>query len=457
VQNVALDFKQLLKKGALILCLLSFSRSGSTQDVNSLAESELASLVEVYQHLHSHPELSYHEEQTAAYLADRLRSLGYDVTEGVGRYNEPGRVSYGLVGVMKNGAGPTAMVRTDLDGLPVSENTGLPYASQITTKDDGGSDVSVMHACGHDVHMASFLGTATLLSRLKDEWSGTLVLIGQPAEERGSGARAMLNDGLYERFPRPDFALALHSNASLEAGKVGYRTGYTLAAVDSVDITVRGEGGHGAYPHTTKDPIVLASRIVVALQTIVSREVSPLDSTVVTVGSIHGGSKHNIIPDQVHLQLTVRSYKPEVRRRVLDSIRRIALGVAASAGVPDDKAPIVEIDENEYTPTTYNNPELTERLVQIFERVLGPDNVIEMDPVMAGEDFSRYSLENNDIPISMFWLGTIDPERVEESRRTGTPLPSLHSSLFAPVPEPTLVTGVTAMTSAVLDLMRHSR
>ncbi len=452
-----MGFKRLVKKAAFVLCLLSFSRWGSTQDVNSLVESELASLVEIYQHLHSHPELSYHEEQTAGYVAGRLRSLGYEVTEGVGLYNEPGRVSYGLVGVMKNGAGPTVMVRTDLDGLPVSENTGLPYASQITTKDDGGSDVSVMHACGHDVHMTSFLGTATLLSRLKDEWSGTLVLIGQPAEERGAGARAMLNDGLYERFPRPDFALALHSNASIEAGKVGYRSGYALAAVDSVDITVRGKGGHGAYPHTTKDPIVLASRIVVALQTIVSREVSPLDSAVVTVGSIHGGSKHNIIPDQVHLQLTVRSYKPEVRRRVLDSIRRIALGVAASAGIPDDKAPIVEIDESEYTPTTYNDPELTERLVQTFQRVLGRENVIPTDPVMGGEDFSRYSLEEREIPISIFWLGTIDPERVEESRRTGTPLPSLHSSRFAPVPEPTLATGVTAMTSAVLELMGSSR
>ena len=452
-EDSTLQRQALWRTGIVVAVLICFGRLGTAQDLEDAVRSELDSLIDVYKHLHSHPELSYHEKETAAYLAQYLRELGFEVTEEVGRYPDSARVSYGLAAVMKNGNGPTVMVRTDLDGLPVEEKTGLPYASKARTTNDAGAEVGIMHACGHDVHMTSFLGAATLLSRLKGEWSGTLVMIGQPAEERGAGAKAMLEDGLYERFPRPDFALALHSNASLPAGDVGYCSGYALANVDSVDITVRGAGGHGAYPHTTKDPIVIAARIVVALQTIVSREVSPLDSAVVTVGSIHGGSKHNIIPDQVHLQLTVRSYKPEVRKRVLESIRRIANGVAASAGVPEHLAPLVESDESEYTPTTYNDPQLTARLVATFERVLDSEHVVEMDPVMGGEDFSRYTLKDREIPISMFWLGTIPRAAVQEARRTSTPLPSLHSSQFAPAPSLTLATGVTAMTAAVLELM----
>jgi len=419
-----------------------------------MVQSELAPLLETYRHLHSHPELSGHEKETAALVAEFLEERGYEVTEKVGRYTDPGAVSYGVVGSLRNGAGPTVLFRTDLDALPIVENTGLPYASTVRTTNDSGVEVGTMHACGHDIHITSFLGTATLLARLKDRWSGTLVMIAQPAEELGTGAKAMLADGLYTRFPRPDYALALHDEATLRAGTVGYCPGYALANVDSVDITVRGEGGHGAYPHLTKDPIVIAARIVVALQTIVSREVSPLDPAVVTVGSFHGGSKHNIIPDDVHLQLTVRSYKPEVRRHLLDAIRRIARGVAVSAGVPDDELPVVVVNEDEFTPATYNDPALTDRLVKVFERTLGADNVTRMDPVMGGEDFSQYALPDHEIPSFLFWLGTVSPERAEAARTTGVSLPSLHSSQFAPAPEPTIATGVLATTSAILELMK---
>ena len=305
------------------------------------------------------------------------------MTENVGDYGVFGRTSYGLVAVMENGAGPTVMVRTDLDGLPVEERTGVPYASRVRV-DNAGVDVGVMHACGHDVHMTSFLGTAKMLTRFKDQWAGTLMMIGQPAEERGAGARAMLKDRLYERFPLPDYALALHVSASLEAGKIAYCPGYALANVDSVDILVRGAGGHGAYPQMTKDPVVLAAQMILALQTIVSREVHPNDPAVVTVGSIHGGTKHNIIPDEVRLQLTVRSYKPEVREKIHAAIRRIAHGVAAAAGIPPDRAPIVEIPEEEFTPSTYNDPNLTGRVARALKTALGSENVFETDPVMGG-------------------------------------------------------------------------
>lgn len=438
----------------LFLAALCFSPPlAGQQALDGPLAQELPALVSVYEQLHSHPELSYHEQETSRFLAQELRSLGFEVTEQVGTYNSPELVSYGLVAVLRNGEGPTVMVRTDLDALPVEEKTGLPYASHVRVQAEAG-EVGVMHACGHDLHMTSFLGTARLLSGMKEKWSGTLVMIGQPAEERGSGALALLRGGLYERFPRPDFVLALHSNATLAAGKVGYREGYALANVDSVDITIRGAGGHGAYPHTTKDPVVIAAQVVLALQTIVSREVSPLDPAVVTVGSIHGGSKHNIIPDQVHLQLTVRSYKAEVRKKILAAIRRITNGVAAAAGVPPDRAPLVEISEQEFTPSTYNDPELTRRAVTVLESALGPDNVVRTDPVMGGEDFSRYALEDNQIPILMFWLGAVDPARVREAEQTGRQLPSLHSSEFAPLPEPAIRTGVRAMTALVLDLMQ---
>lgn len=439
---------------AILVVLLFAATLFGQESLDGLLARELDSLLSTYKDLHSHPELSYHEKETADFLAGELRTLGFEVTENVGDYGVPGRTSYGLVAVMKNGDGPTVMVRTDLDALPVEERTGLPYASRIKTH-LGETEVSVMHACGHDLHVTSFLGTARMLSQLRDRWAGTLVMIGQPAEERGAGARALLQDGLYSRFPRPDMALALHANANLEAGKVGYREGYALANVDSVDITVHGTGGHGSTPEATKDPVVVAAQVILALQTIVSREVSPLDSAVVTVGSIHAGTKHNIIPDEARLQLTVRSYKPEVRRKVLLAIERIAKGIAAAAGVPPDRAPTVAFAEDEYTPSTYNDPELTRRAVSALKSALGPDNVVATDPVMGGEDFSRYSLEGNQVPIFIFWLGAVDPLRLREAQEKGAPLPSLHSSRFAPLPEPAIRTGVKAMTSIVLDLMKR--
>ena len=438
-----------------ILAILAFGTSPliSQKSLDAISSRELPGLLETYKYLHLHPEISYQEEKTAALLALRLRTLGFEVTEHFGKYAEPGRTSHGIVAVMKNGSGPTVLVRTDLDALPVEEKTGLPYASKATARDDAGREVSVMHACGHDIHMTSFLGAATILSELKNQWTGTLVMIGQPCEERSGGAKAMLEGGLYSKFPRPDYLLALHDNATMASGTVGVCEGYTLASVTSVDITVRGVGGHGAYPHTTKDPVVLAAQIVLALQTIVSRENSPLDPAVVTVGTIHGGTKRNIIPDEVRLQITVRAYKEEVRQKILASIERIAKGIAAAAGVPSDRMPIVSADESEFAASTYNNPEFTRRIAHTFEFVLGKANVLKVDPVMGGEDFGYFSLDGK-IPLCIFWLGAIEPGKVAQSAKDGTPLPSLHSSLFAPDPEPTIRTGMKATAAAVMDLLK---
>lgn len=414
--------------------------------LDAAIQPELASLEALYKHLHANPELSYHEERTAARIAQELRDAGFEVTTGVG--------GHGVVGVLRNGPGPVVMVRTDLDALPVVEKTGLPYASKVKTRDDAGKEVGVMHACGHDMHMTSFVGTARTLGKLKDRWSGTLVMIGQPAEERGGGALAMLKDGLYERFPRPDYALALHASGSLEAGKIGYRHGYTLANVDTVDITIRGVGGHGAWPHMTKDPVVIASQVVLALQTIVSRELSPLDTAVVTVGSIHGGSKHNIIPDQVDLQLTVRSYSEESRKKILAAIRRITVNTARAAGVPEDREPIVKIAEEEFTPATFNTASLVDRLAPIWRQFFGAGKVVEVEPVMGGEDFSRYGMTAEKVPIFIFWLGTIDAARMEQAKANGASLPALHSPEYWPAIHPTIETGVKAMTVAVLELLK---
>lgn len=393
----------------------------------------------LYRDLHQNPELSHQEEKTAGKLAERLRALGFEVTQKVG--------GHGVVAVLRNGKGPTVLLRTDMDALPVEEKTGLPYASKVMAKDDTGQGVPVMHACGHDVHMTVWAGTATLLARAKDRWRGTLVMVGQPAEERGSGARGMLQDGLYKRFPKPDFAVALHNSASAVSGSIEYVSGYALANVDSVDITLHGKGGHGAYPHTTVDPIVLAARTILSLQTLVSREKSPLEPAVVTVGSIHGGTKHNIIPDEVKLQLTVRSYKPEVRKQLLAGIERVVNAEATAAGAP--RKPEVTVSEG--TPATYNDPELTKRLIGAVTRVLGKENIREATPVMGGEDFSEYGLAG--VPAVMLWLGTVEPKRHAEARAAGETLPSLHSPLFAPDRERTLRTGVTALTTSALELL----
>jgi amidohydrolase len=410
-------------------------------------------LLSTYKMLHAAPELSHHEEKTAAFFAGELRKLGYTVTEHIGKYEKPEWTGYGVVGILKNGAGPTVLIRTELDALPVDEKTGVPYASKVKTKNDAGVEVSVMHACGHDIHMTSMLGTAKVLAERKGEWHGTLIILGQPAEETIDGARAVLRDGLYSNFPKPDFAIALHDSADIETGKVGYVPGYAMASATGIDIKIRGLGGHGSKPEATKDPIVVAAQVVMALQTIISRENSPLDPAVVTVGSIHGGTRYNIIPDEVNLQLTVRTYKEDVRKRILASIERITKGVAAAAGIPEDRAPIVKVSETEITSATYNDPQLMERLAGTFKTVLGPENVVKTSPVMGSEDFGYLSLEQK-IPSVIFWLGAVDPVKVKESQERGIALPSLHSPLFAPVPEPTLRTGVKAMTAAVLDLMK---
>jgi hippurate hydrolase len=331
-----------------------------------------------------------------------------------------------------------------MDALPIVERTGVEYAS---------ASPGVMHACGHDVHMTVFAGTARRLAETRREWRGTLVMIGQPAEETGTGARAMLRDGLFTRFPRPDFNFALHVDPFLEAGRIGYGAGYVFASSDFIDITVRGTGGHGAYPHLTRDPVVIAAEIVLALQTIVSREVRPLDPAVVTVGAIHGGSKHNIIPDEVAMQLTTRSYDPAVRARILESIRRVARGVALAAGAPEDRMPVVTVADSA-TSATYNNPALVDRILPVWRREFGDGNVVPRDPEMGFEDFSEYGLAEPGIPSFLFRLGAVEPERVAAAREGGRPLPGLHSGEFLPVPQPTIETGVRAMTAAVMEVLR---
>jgi amidohydrolase len=438
------------------VCLwLVFAVSGFAQQTpQSLADAELPSLLAIYKDIHSHPELSGYEERTAALVAKELRAAGCQVTENVGKYEDSKHKPYGIIGVMKNGDGPTVLVRTDTDALPVEEQTGLPYASKVVAKNDEGKDVHVMHACGHDTHIAAFIGTARALGKLKDQWHGAIVFVAQPAEEIGTGARALLKDGLYDRFGKPNFALGFHDKADISAGHIGVTEGYTSANVDFVDVTVRGIGGHGAYPHKIKDPIVLAAEIINAWQTIVSRENNPLDPIVVTVGSIHGGTKHNIIPDEVKMQLTVRTYKRQVRERVLADIDRIAKGCAAAAGMPAELAPIVSVSKDPNTIAAYNNPELTKRLVAVWKKSLGDEKVEIVDPTMGGDDFSEYSLPDYSIPAVYFHFGAVEPAKIAEYKQGGKELPTLHSSKFAPVPEPTIRTGLIGMVTAVLDLMK---
>ena len=412
------------------------------QQVASAVAEIFPRLEPLYKDFHTHPELSLREEKTSQRVADELEKMGLSVVRRVG--------GYGVVGVLSNGVGPTVLVRTDLDALPVTEQTGVPYASKVQVTDEKGNIVGVMHACGHDMHMTAFLGTARILSSLKGKWRGTLVMIGQPAEEKVEGAKAMLADGLFTRFPKPDYCLALHCAGDLPAGSVGITDGYALANVDSVDIVIRGVSGHGAWPHKTKDPVVLAAQTVLALQTIVSRETDPTQPAVVTVGSIHGGTKHNIIPDEVRLQLTLRSYSDDVRQHTKEAIQRITSGLAEAAGIPKDRYPTVSFSES--TPATYNNPELTLRLGRVFKNWFGEERVVSTKPIMGAEDFSLYGRTEHKIPICIFWLGTVDRERFKEYQRDGKTLPALHSSQFLPAFEPTLKTGVTAMTAAALEL-----
>ncbi len=432
---------------ALTTAAIFMTAPAYADDIRAAVSTDLPSLMDIYRDLHANPELSFQEFRTSAKLAAEVKRLGFEVTEKVGQT--------GVVAVLKNGAGPVVLIRADMDGLPVIEQTGLPFASKVKGTSKSGTETGVMHACGHDTHMTAWVGTARQLAANKAKWSGTLVMILQPAEEIGSGARAMLSDGLYTRFPKPNYALGFHDAAQFPAGVIGYTSGFALANVDSVDIKVRGVGGHGAYPQTTKDPIVLASRIVGSLQTLVSREVDPQDAAVVTVGSIHGGAKHNIISDEVTMLLTVRSYSDETRKLLLDGIRRIAKGEAIAAGMPEDKMPVVSIAETEFTPATYNTPELTTKMAALFNQRFGKDRVIATTPVMGGEDFSEfYRADKANVQSLIFWVGGVPQADYDAAKKAGKGLPSLHSPFWKPDAEKVIATGVEALTAAAMDLMK---
>lgn len=425
----------------------SLAAPASANDLREDLAKEMPELMELYRDLHANPELSFQETRTAAVMAREMRALGFEVTEKVGQT--------GVVAVMKNGDGPTVMLRADMDGLPVEEQTGLPFASKQRAVPASGVESGVMHACGHDTHMAGWVGAARLLAANKDQWSGTLVMIAQPAEEVGLGALAMLEDGLFEKFPKPDVVLAFHDAAQFPAGMIGYSPGYALANVDSVDITVPGVGGHGAYPHTTKDPIVLASAIVMKLQTLVSRESSPLDPAVVTVGSFHAGAKHNIISDEAKLQLTVRSYSDESRKLLLDGIARIAKGEAMAAGMPEDRMPTVTVIEP-YTPSTFNTPELTEKVMTGFRERFGEERVMQVPSVMGGEDFGQFHrADTAGVQSLIFWIGGVPQAQFDAAQRGEGQLPSLHSPFWAPDAEKVIATGAEGLAGAAIQLFQE--
>jgi len=404
--------------------------------------------INFYTHLHQNPELSFQEENTSRLLAETWREAGFNVTQNVG--------GFGVVGMLRNGPGPTVMIRMDMDGLPVKEQTGLPYASEARAIEQTGQAVDVMHACGHDIHMTVGTETALMLAKSRQNWRGTLMVIAQPAEERGAGARAMLEDGLFERFAKPDFNLALHTLATLPAGQIGFVSGWMMANVDSVDIHLKGVGGHGAYPHNAKDPVVLAASIIMDLQTLVSREIHPVAPGVVTVGSIHAGTKHNIIPDKALLQLTVRSYSDSTRDTLLAGIERISIKNAEAMGFGEALQPVVVI-KDEYTPALWNDPELVARGVAVMRRALGSENVIEVSKEMGGEDFARYGRTADEIPSFMFRLGVVPEQKWQLHQTQGEVLPSLHSPFFAPDPGPSIQAGVTAMTAMALDLFKGAQ
>jgi amidohydrolase len=423
-----------------LACAFTRPSAARADGLDASLEALTPELDSLYVDLHAHPELSLQEAKTSARMAARLRNLDFLVKEKVG--------GYGVVGLLENGKGPTLLLRTDMDGLPIEEKTGLPYASREKAKDRQGQEVHVMHACGHDVHMTAWVGAATLLSRFKQRWRGTLLMVAQPAEEIGQGAKAMIEDGLFKRFPKPDMALALHTDANLAAGQVAVAGGFTFANVDSVDITLFGRGGHGGYPHKTVDPVVMAAQVVSALQTIVSRTQSPLEPSVVTVGSIHGGTKHNIIPDEVRMQLSLRSYGPESRRALRKGVERIVVGTAQSAGAP--RQPALRFAEG--THAVYNDPTLAKKIAKALEQGFPKGQVHEQEKTMAAEDFGAYGRLGK-FPAVIMRLGTVDPGRLAEAQARGDDLPSLHSPLFAPDKGRSLSAGARALTLAVMALL----
>jgi len=438
---------------APMLCLLAAPALAAAQNLDAVVNGELSNLVETYKGIHEHPELSHHEEHTAALLAGELRKAGYTVTERVGKYPD-GSEAYGLVAILQNGPGPRLLIRTDMDALPIVEETGVAYASHVRTKNAAGQDVGVMHACGHDVHVTTMIGTARALAATRAKWHGTVMLIGQPSEETIDGARAMLADHLYDRFGTPDLAIALHDTNTRAAGTVSITSGPALTSSTSVDVVMRGIGAHGAQPQAGKDPIVMAGEFIVQLQTIVSRQEDPRDPAIVTIGDIHGGTKRNIIPNEVKMEITARAYSDKARQIIVDGIRRTAQGVALSAGVPADLAPIVTVLDAESTPVMYNDPALAARVKAALVKALGANNVIDEEPGTASEDFGIFGLEGRKIPTVMFGLGAIDPVKFAAAQAEGRLLPGPHNSRFEPVPEPTLRTGVKAMTSVAIALLQ---
>lgn len=435
----------MMRNTALLTLSLLLAAPAGAQGMDTQIKAQMPSLMAIYDDLHANPELSFMEERSAGVMAREARAAGFEVTEKVG--------GHGVVAVLRNGPGPVVLVRADMDGLPVTEQTGLPGASKVRVVTKEGVETGVMHACGHDTHMTAWIGTARLLAANKANWSGTLVMIGQPAEERGAGAVAMLKDGLFTRFPKPDYAIAFHDAAQFPAGMIGFTPGFALANVDSVDIHVKGVGGHGAYPHTTKDPIVLASRIVGSLQTLVSRELDPQDAAVVTVGSFHAGTKHNIISDEAKLQLTVRSFSDETRKKMLDGIRRISRGEAIAAGVPEDRMPVVTVEDKEFTPSTFNTPDFTLEMGAFLKERFGEARVRQVPAVMGGEDFGQFVRADPKIKSLIFWVGGVRQSEFDAAMKDGKQLPSLHSPFWAPDAPVVVATATEAMTAMTLKLL----
>ena len=435
-----------MKNSHLLLLVFFLFSFNTKKKLDKWIEEDISYLKSLYLDIHQNPELSLMEKETSKKLANELRKIGFEVTENFG--------GYGIVGIFKNGNGPKILYRTDLDALPMEEKTNLSYASKIKTNNLDGSEVGTMHSCGHDMHMTVWTGTARALIEKKDEWNGTLIMIGQPAEEIGAGAMLMLNEGLYSKFPVPDLGIALHSSPTILSGKIGLGKGYIMANTESVDINVYGQGAHGASPHMSIDPIVTASLIVMELQTIVSRNINPLDNAVITVGSFRGGTKHNIIPDEVKLQLTIRTYKDEVRNLIHRRIREICNGIGASVGLDKSRWPKVTIPDN-YTPANYNDPDLVERLIFSASKTIGKDNVEESEPQMVGEDFARYSKTKEKVPTAMYWLGTVPKERMEKYNQGNYALPGLHSPFYYPEIEKSIRTGVVVNTNALINLFNN--
>jgi hippurate hydrolase len=450
---------------SLLLLLLSLvaaptvaarAQSSPAPDTSAFLQTQLPNLVDTYKDLHSHPELSHSEARTSALLADELRKSGYTVTDHIGVYPD-GTRAYGVVGLLKNGPGPTLLIRADMDALPIVEETGAPYASHVVTKttsgQNAGQSTGVMHACGHDIHTTVLIGTARALAAAKSQWHGTLMLIGQPSEETIDGAKAMLADHLYERFGTPAMIIGLHDTNLHPAGTVSITPGPAMASSTSIDVTIRGIGGHGAYPFLGRDPITLAALYITQIQTIVSREEDPRDPAVVTVGDIHGGTKRNIIPDEVKLELTARAFSDKSRQIILDGLRQMAAGVATSAGLPSDKMPTVTVLDAESTPALYNDPAMSARVESTLKKTIGDTNVFEDPRAMGSEDVGVFGLDRK-IPVVYFWLGAMYPDRFAAADKAGKLLPGMHTSHFEPDPEPTLATGVKSMTAVAISLLQ---